>query len=86
MYIIDDRNFYIENNANKRDREYTKQVYTKNWFSNNTKNSLDKSLVSLLGVHDISTCSVTVTGVADGAGGSGAKSKNPICMPRRLQF
>lgn len=45
------------------------------------KDSLDKSRVSVLGLQDKSTCSVTVTGVADGAGGSGAKSKNPIGTP-----
>lgn len=45
---------------------------------------LDKSLASLFGVQFRSTLSVTLTGVADGAGGSGAKSKNPIGTPTIL--
>lgn len=49
-------------------------------------NSLDKSLVSVLGLQERSTCSVTVTGVAEGAGGSGAKSKKPIGTPRIPPF
>lgn len=48
--------------------------------------SLDKSLVSVLGLQDKSTCSVTVTGVAEGAGGSGAKSKKPMGTPRIPPF
>lgn len=48
--------------------------------------SLDKSLASLLDVQLRSTLSVTLTGVADGAGGSGAKSKYPIGTPTILKL
>lgn len=53
---------------------------------NTTDNSLDRSRVSVLGLQDRSTCSVTVTGVADGAGGSGVKSRNPMGTPNRPPF
>lgn len=63
---------------------------TSHMYNNNNKieyrNSLDKSRVSVFGLHDKSTCSVTVTGVAEGAGGSGAKSKKPIGTPRIPPF
>lgn len=50
------------------------------------KNSLDKSLASLLDAQFRLTLSVTLTGVAVGAGGSGAKSRNPIGTPTILNF
>lgn len=49
------------------------------------QNSLDKSLASLLDAQFRLTFSVTLTGVAVGAGGSGAKSRNPIGTPTILK-
>lgn len=47
---------------------------------------LDKSLASLFDVQLRLTFSVTLTGVAVGAGGSGAKSKKPIVTPTILKI